>query len=507
MIEDPELKISVAKQLSSINLYWSEMKSDTNFSAAVNAYTCNAITFAAMPNVASSSAKAVQSIISEASREDRAGDFMLAVQMERYQIIESLLQTVWRGEWTGETAWLTDCMEALSILCDHPIFSPILIAQSSNAYLQTTILDSCVYLLSITHGSTSYEENRTLTKARPALRRIGTFVTEILSDAMVTLTSGASPVLLENMEKVNAIYDIFAADHRLFEILAHILDEHGIIKRSCEIMSQLDLTGEQATHHSEICRILLELHRVIARDVKGAGRLSAAEAIRTYSATSLTELSSSRHMGVTDAPELDALWATMLSNIALILRKLPFITTVVTEEVIPFINRVNSRVRAATEWELHGELSLGGIREVIALLEIIRHIVSVIAEDAEMKMSLLQDYATPLLHLLRSITNAINKPNLIRTYLEQSVDNDSHLSMKALASVIDAEATSIMHALIIAADSIIIILRDLTYAVQVLRRSPDANLLAPGCVLPSVSIYYLLTPRLKAKPRPHCVIS
>jgi hypothetical protein len=199
-------------------------------------------------------------------------------------------------------------------------------------------------------------------------------------------------------------------------------------------------------------------------------------------------------MGATDTPELDDLWAAMLSNIALILRKLPFITTVVTEEVIPFINRVGSRVRAATEWELHGELSLGGIREVIALLEIIRHIVSVVAEDAEMKMSLLQDYAAPLLRLLRAITNAINKPNLIRTYLEQSVDNDSHLSTKALTSVIDSEAASIMHALIVAADSIIIIMRDLTYAMQVLRRSPDANMLAPSCVLPSVSIANLPLP-------------
>jgi hypothetical protein len=494
VIEDPELKMSVARQLSAINLYWSEMKSDTSFSAAVNAYTFNAIAFAAMPNVSDSSAKAVQSIMLEASREDRAGDFMLAVQTERYQIIESLLQTVWRGEWTGETTWLIECVEALSILCDHPIFSPIIIAQSSNAYVQTTVLDTCVYLLSIAHGSTSWEENQTISRVRPALRRIGEFVTEILSDAMVTLTSSTSTVVLENVEKINAIYDMFAADYRIFEILAHILDEHGIVKRSCEILSQLDLMGEQAAQHSDICRILLELHRVIAQDVKGAGRLSAAEAIRTYSATSLTELSSTQRMGATDTPELDDLWAAMLSNIALILRKLPFITTVVTEEVIPFINRVGSRVRAATEWELHGELSLGGIREVIALLEIIRHIVSVVAEDAEIKMSLLQDYAAPLLRLLRAITNAINKPNLIRTYLEQSVDNDSHLSTKALTSVIDSEAASIMHALIVAADSIIIIMRDLTYAMQVLRRSPDANMLAPSCVLPSVSIANLPLP-------------
>jgi hypothetical protein len=109
-------------------------------------------------------------------------------------------------------------------------------------------------------------------------------------------------------------------------------------------------------------------------------------------------------------------------------------------------------------------------------------------------MSLLQDYAAPLLRLLRAITNAINKPNLIRTYLEQSVDNDSHWSTKALTSVIDSEAASIMHALIVAADSIIIIMRDLTYAMQVLRRSPDANMLAPSCVLPSVSIANLPLP-------------
>lgn len=469
------------------------MKSDNSFSAAVNAYTCNAIAFAVMPNVAASSAKAVQSIISEASREDRAGDFMLAVQMGRYQIIESLLQTVWRGEWTGEAAWVLECVEALSVLCDHPIFSPMLIAQSSNVYLQVAILDSCVYLLSIAHGSTSWEDNRTLSRVRPALRRIGTFVTEILSDAMVTLTSGASLVVLKNMEKINAVYDMFAADPRLFEILAHILDEHGILKRSCEMLSQLDLAGEHAMQHTDICRTLLELHRVIAQDVKGAGRLSAAEAIRTYSATSLTEISCSQRMGVTDAPELDDLWAIMLTNIALILRKLPFITTVVTEEVIPFINRVSSRVRSAMEWELHGEHTLGGLREVIALVEIIRHIVSVIADDAETKMSLLHDYATPLLRLLRAVTNALNKPNLIRTYLEQSGDSENQLSTKTLASLMDGAASSIIHALITAADTIIMILRDLTYAIQVLRRSPDANLLAPSCVLPSVSTRFFLS--------------
>ncbi|GHJ87844.1 hypothetical protein NliqN6_4246 [Naganishia liquefaciens] len=488
VISDPELKISVARQLSSINLYWSEMRADNSFSSAVNAYTYNAVAIAATPNVAVSSAKAVQAIMLEASREDRAGDFMLGVQMERYQIIETLLQTVWLGEWTGETAWLLECVEALSVLGDHPIFSPMLIAQSSNVYLQTTILDSCVYLLSIAHVGTSWEDDRTLARVRPALRRIGTFVTEILSDAMVTLSTGNSSGLLENMEKINAVYGMFAADPRLFEILAHILDEHGIIKRSCEILSQLDLAGDYAMQHTNICRILLELHRVIAQDTSGAGRLSAAEAIQTYSATSLTEISSSQGVGVPDITELDELWANMLSNIALILRRLPYITTVVTEEVIPFINRVSSRVRNATEWELRGEFSLEGLREVIALLEIIRYIVIVIADDAEMKMSLLQDYAAPLLRLMRAVTNALNKPTLIRTYFEQSADNENQLSTKVLAALVDSAASSVMRALMTAADTIVMILRDLTYAIQVLLRSPDANLLAPNCVLPSLSL-------------------
>lgn len=487
VVMDPELGSSVARQLSAINLYWSEMKSDTSFTAAVNWYTSNAIAFATKPVVAQSSAKAVQSIILESSREDRAGDFMLAVQMERYQIIESLLQTVWRGEWAGDATWLIDCVEALSVLCDHPIFSPVLMAQSSNPYLQTTILDACVYLLSIAHSSAGWEDNRTLSRLRPALRRIGAFVTEIMSDVMLTLTSNATPMLLENAEKINAIYDMFTSDPRLFEILVHILDEHGIIKRSCEIISQLDLAGDQSRQHANVYRILLELHRVVAQDAAGAGRLSTAEAIPTYSASSLTELASSQRAGPTEAPDLNDLWANMLSNIALVLRKLPYITTIVSEEVLPFINRVNSRVRAATEWELHGESSLGGLREVIAMLEILRHIVAVVADDVEMKMSLLHDHSTPLLRLLRSITNAINKPNLIQTYLEQSIDSDKRLPAATLGSIVDNEAASIMHSLILAADSIVIILRDLTYAMQVIRRSPDANLLAPSCVLSSVS--------------------
>lgn len=483
VIQGAELEASVSRQLSAVNLYWSEMKSDTNFTAAVNSYTSNAIAFAAQPTVALSSAKAVQSIILESSKEDRAGDFMLAVQMERYQIIESLLQTVWRGEWASESTWLIDCLEALSVLCDHPIFSPAIIAQSPNAYLQTAVLDSCVYLLSIAHNSASWEDNRTLSRLRSALRRIGVFVTEIMSDTMLTLTSNASPLHLENIEKVNAIYDMYASNPRLFEILAHILDEHGIVKRSCEIISQLDLAGDRSRQHAIIYRVLLELHRVLAQDAIGAGRLSTAEAIPTYSASSLTELATSQRAGPSDAPDLNEMWASMLGNIALVLRKLPYITTIVTEEVLPFMNRAHARVHAATEWELHGEVSLGGLREVIAMLEVLRHIVTVVAYDVEIQMSLLRDYATPLLRLLRAITDAINKPNLIQTYLEQSYDSEKHLPTTSLGSIIDSEAASIMHNLIVAADSIVTILRDLTYAMQVLRRSPDANLLAPSCVL------------------------
>jgi hypothetical protein len=424
---------------------------------------------------------------------------MLAVQMERYQIIESLLQTVWRGEGPSESTWLVECVDALSVLCDHPVFSPALIAQSTNTYLQTAILDSCVYLLSIAHSSASWEDHKTLSRLRPALRRIGAFVTEITSDAMLTLTSNASPLQLENIEKANTIYDMYASTPRLFEILVHILDEHGIVKRSCEIISQLDLAGDHSSQHAVIYRVLLELHRVLAQDATGAGRLSAAAAIPTYSTSSLTEMVSSQRSGSPDASDLNGLWASMLSNMALVLRKLPYIATVVTEEVIPFMNRANARVRAATEWELHGEVSLEGLREVVAMLEILQHIVSVVADDAELKMSLLHEYATPLLRLLRAITNAINKPNLVQTYLEHIYEGEKHLQLSTLGSVIDNEAASITHSLIVAADSIVIVLRDLTYALQVLKRSQDANLLAPSCVLSSVSI----ETRLIWKPTAH----
>lgn len=486
-IRNAELETSVSRQLTAINLYWSEMQSDTRFTAAVNLYTTNVIAFATKPGVALSSAKAVQSIMLESSREDRAGDFMLAVQMDRYLIIESLLQTVWRGEWTSESTWLIECVEALSVLCDHPVFSPTIIAQSTNAYLQTAILDSCVYLLSIAYTSASWEDTKTLSKLRPALRRIGAFVTEIMSDAMLTLTSNGSPIQLENIEKANTIYDMYASNPHLFEILVQIIDEHGIVKRSCEIISQLDLAGDQARQHAIICRLLLELHRVIAQDATGAGRLSTAEAIPTYSASSLTELATLQRSGPSGVPDLNALWASMLSNMALVLRKLPYIATIVTEEVLPFMNRANARVRAATEWELHGDVSLEGLREVVATLEILQHLVTVVAEDAELKMSLLHDYGPSLIRLLRAITNAINKPNLIQTYLEQSYGSEKRLSVKTLESVVNNEAASIMHSLVVAADSIVIMLRDLTYALQVLKRSQDANLLAPSCVLSSVS--------------------
>ncbi|KAJ9111705.1 hypothetical protein QFC19_001065 [Naganishia cerealis] len=467
-IEEVTLATTVAKQLAVVNLYWSEMKADTSFSAAVNLLTNNAIAFAAQSSISLSAAQAVQGIILETSREDRAGDFMLAVQMERYHIIESLLQTVWRGEWTSEASWLTDCVEALSVLCDHSIFSPTILAKNSTAYLQTTILDSSVYLLSIAHSSAAWDDNKVLTRSRPALRRIAAFVTEILSDIMLTLTTAATPISLENAEKVNAIYDMFTCDERLFGILVHILDEHGIVKRSCEIMSQLDLSTASNGDHYRIHRILLELHRVVGQIAIGAGRLSAADTLWTYSASSLVEIASTQRIGGTDMLELQSLWSSMLSNIALMLRNLPYITQIVTAEVLPFLNRVNSRIHSAMEWELHGESSLAGLSELTALLEILQSVVAVAADDVEVKMSLLNDYAMLLLRLLRSVTNAINKPNLVHTYLEHGIDGELGLTAETLTAVIDNETLSIIHALIAAADnaSAVKILLDMDSALQ-----------------------------------------
>ncbi|KAJ9121601.1 hypothetical protein QFC22_002220 [Naganishia vaughanmartiniae] len=486
-IDDVTLAATVTKQLVAVNLYWSEMKADTSFSAAVDLLTNNAIAFAAQSSITASAAKAVQGIILESSREDRAGDFMLAVQMERCHIVESLLQTVWRGEWTSDASWLIDCVESLSMLCDHPIFSPTTLAKTTDAYLQTTILDSSVYLLSVAHSNLAWADNKVLARLRPALRRIATFVTEILSDIMLTLTTTATSVLLENADKVNAIYDMFASDERLFGILVHILDEHGIVKRSCEIVSQLDLSSASHRDHIKIYRILLELHRVIGQTATGAGRLSAADTLWTYSGSSLTEMASTQRIGRADTLELQGLWSKMLSNIALMLRNLPYITQIVTAEVLPFLNRVNPRLRSAMEWELHGESSLAGLSELVALLEILQHVVAVVADDVEVKMSTLNDYAIPLLRLLRSVTNAINKPNLVHTYLEHGIDEDLRLNSVSVSSVIDNETLSILHCLIGAADIIIVILRDLTYAMPVIRRSTDANILAPSCVLPSLS--------------------
>lgn len=463
------------------------MKADTSFSAAVDLLTGNAITFAAQSSITSSAAKAVQGIFLESSREDRAGDFMLAVQMERYHIIESLLQTVWRGEWASEASWLTDCVEALSMLCDHPIFSPTTLAKTSDTYLQTTILDSSVYLLSVAHSNMAWEDNKVLTRLRPALRRIAAFVTEVLSDIMLTLTTTATSLSLENAEKVNAIYDIFASDDRLFGILVHILDEHGIVKRSCEIISQLDLNSASHWDHIRIYGILLELHRVVGQTATGAGRLSAADTLWTYSGSSLAEIASTQRIGTADMLEVQGLWSSLLGNIALMLRNLPYITQIVTAEVLPFLNRVNSRIRNAMEWELHGESSLAGLSELTALLEILQHVVAVADDDVEVKMSILNDYATQLLRLLRAVTNAINKPNLVHTYLEHGIDDDLTVTSISSKAIIDKETLGILHCLIAAADIIIVILRDLTYAMPVIRRSPDANILAPSCVLPSVS--------------------
>lgn len=470
-----------------VNLYWSEMKADTSFSAAVDMLTSNANAFAAQYSITASAAKAVQGIILESSREDRAGDFMLAVQMERYHIIESLLQTVWMGEWNSEASWLTDCVQALSMLCDHPVFSPTTLAKTSNSYLQTTILDSSVYLLCVAHSNVAWEDSKVLTTLRPALRRIAAFATEILSDIMLTLTTTATSVSLENAEKVIAIYDMFASDDRLFGVLVHILDEHGVVKRSCEILSQLDLSSTARGDHVRIYRILLELHRVVGQTATGAGRLSAADTLWTYSGSSLAEITSTQRSGGTDTLELQSLWSKMLGNIALMLRNLPYITQIVTAEVLPFLNRVNPRIRSAMEWELHGESSLAGLSELTALLEILQHVVTVAADDVEVKMSILNDYAIPLLRLLRAVTNAINKPNLVHTYLEHGIDDDLALTSASVTAVVDKETLSILHCLIAAADIIVVIIRDLTYAMSVIRRSADANILAPSCVLPSVS--------------------
>ncbi|KAJ9091381.1 hypothetical protein QFC21_007236 [Naganishia friedmannii] len=476
-IEDVTLATTVTKQLVAVNLYWSEMKADTSFSAAVDLLTSNAITFAAQSRITASAAKAVQGIILESSREDRAGDFMLAVQMERYHIIESLLQTVWRGEWACEASWLIDCVEALSMLCDHPIFSPMTLAKTSNAYLQTTILDSSVYLLSVAHSNVAWEDNKVLARLRPALRRIAAFVTEILSDIMLTLTTTATSVSLENAEKVNAIYDMFASDDRLFGILVHILDEHGIVKRSCEIISQLDLSSASHRDHIRIYRILLELHRVVGQTATGAARLSAADSLWTYSGSSLAEIASTQRIGGADTFELQSLWSSMLSNIALMLRNLPYVTQIVTAEILPFLNRVNSRIRSAMEWELHGETSLAGLSELTALLEILQHVVAVAADDVEVKMSILNDYAILLLRLLRAVTNAINKPNLVHTYLEHGIDDDLALTSASSTAVVDKETLSILHCLIAVADTTVVIIRDLTYAVQLSTESSAVKIL------------------------------
>jgi len=444
-------------QLISINE--SATVADAAVAAAAMDIARSAVEFAEQTSVPATSALSFSAVAGPISEEQRDGSYVMSLQSQRYQLLQSLLEAAWIGDWTADEQWIRSTLRPLAAIFNSHIFPLTLPFEqtAAPAYYRPLVNALILYLRYVREISQGNKKDSMALELDDFLQSVVPVLAQLLSDVITMVQSEPNPSALGDLDlTVSALSGLMSHRSAGLLCLAH-LDQKGLILRSCEMIprNSLAIPG--------LLKSITRLHWTIAQIPEGAEKLSVQGVLRAYTGTPLLQNLSVHPESLNVDSELHSIWTTMLSVSRSLLQTLPYTAEYIATEILPFVNSMHRRIQSALAWQLEANSLLVQLAEIHSILEMLLHIARDVEVDIALSKHLFQRYSKSVLSYLLSATNALTRPTVIRMKVMHTFGLDTEdMDEKpaGVAAAIDAAGDCVMQALLVTSSSAVSLLAE-----------------------------------------------
>ena len=432
---------------------------DASVTTAAMDIAQSAVRFAEQARVPVTTALSFAAVAGPVSEERRDGSYVMSLQSQRYQLLQSLLEATWIGDWTADEQWIRSTLRPLAAIFKSTVFPLTLPFEqtAAPAYYRPLINTLILYLRHARTISRGGKKDNMALELDDFLHSVVPVVTQLLNDVITMVQSEPDPSALEDLDlTVSALSGLMSHPLAGLLCLTH-LDQKGLILRSCELIPRNSLAIPS------LLKSITRLHWTIAQIPEGAEKLSAQGVLRAYASTPLLQELSIHPDSLDDGSELHTIWTTMLSVSRSLLQTLPYTAEYIATEILPFVDSMHRRIQYALAWQLETNSLLVQLAEVHSILEMLLHIARDVEVDIALSKHLFQRYSKSVLSYLFSATNALTRPTVIRMKVVQTFGFDAEDiddKRAGIAAAIDAADDCVMQALLVTSSSAVSLLAE-----------------------------------------------
>lgn len=424
-----------------------------------------------IPLTASLSFEAVASPVSEESRD---GLFAINLQAQRYQLLLTLIEAAWVGNWTADARWLLNTLRPVARMFDSGLFPLTLPFEQPEipSYHQPLMQTLIFYLRQLREQTRSAnigqgsEDQQVASEVDTFLNSIIPVVVQLMADVFIAVQSDpASPAALEDLDSVvSAISGLMtgANSQVATAVCLKSLVNKGLVLRSCEMVARPNIANPS------VLKSITRLHWAVSQSTAGAEHLSAQGVLRGYAGTTLLQNVSIHPSILDEDKDAQVIWTTMLSVARSLLQILPYTVDYVANDILPFVNSMHRRIHSALDWYLEGSRNdvnlLVQLGEVHSILEILLHVARDVEVDLKLSKQMFSRYSQLVLGYLLSAASALTRPQVVRMRVVQTLGFEKRTSNETtdptVERAIDSADDSVLQALLVSSSSAVALLSE-----------------------------------------------
>ena len=408
--------------LDLLNLNWSMIDADVALTKAFRALAETASVWTEDDPMTSAPAlKASVAISALLAEEDRGGDVMLAIQVERLDILVILLEMACAESAESDSEQLTEVCSNTRRILENPSFPPMAsLRHSELPALHKPILRILFLVLQALFRSKAQATNidSTITAATSFTLQAA----NVVLDELIRRPNAPESLAYDLGSIVGVLCEVATAPNA--EVWLERVVETNFIVQGQEIIRRCRIANDSVP--PQVASVLL-LHLALASNPAFAEKIAMSNILPAYAHSAIAV---EAEKGSIVAPPLSqspnsvhGTWCGILIVIKALLSSLTpaRAANFARNEVMPFIKVCRTQLLKALQWNGEAQLSKPALDELELVIDVYN---GVAASLGDMREELLEDLMEHLLALLKSIRFALSHPRLLSTLFTPSSEEE-----------------------------------------------------------------------------------
>lgn len=417
IFNDSERQVSLNRSIAILNLNWSQLDADVNYTKAWRLLLDIASTLTSGDALVSRAAvRAANAIAGVLADEDRGGDVMLAIQTERLSILATLLDIALDPETEiTEPAVVKELANSVRRIVESTLFPPIIsLRHSELPPIHRPVLRVLLLLSQAQAGSAADE------------------VREVLFDSGATFALDAANIVLDTIllqtnldaeKDLSLIVALLCEMSRVSTSTAVWLDklmQVNLIPRSLDVIVRTRPVDDTLPPHFHT---ILLLHLAIASNGPTAEKLAVSGVLPAYADNVVAVAAEAGRIDVTNANDsFHRAWCELLQVVTALLSSLPDAASFARSDAVPFVRVVLPQLLHGLQYTgAEQPLSAPALEEMELVADVFYGLSNAVKPGP---YSLLLEFAPSAMVFLRSAQHAVSHPHIFSSYIIPSSEEE-----------------------------------------------------------------------------------